>query len=88
MPCALVLTICIGTAARAAEPIKIGMSMTLTGPLAGTGKAALLGTQIGVEDINAKGAYWAGRYNSSTTTIKATRRSFQGSIRSSSRSTR
>jgi branched-chain amino acid transport system substrate-binding protein len=31
------------------------MSMALTGPLAGTGKAALLGTQIWVEDINAKG---------------------------------
>jgi len=42
-------------AARAAEPIKIGMTMALTGPLAGTGKAAMLGTQIGIEDINAKG---------------------------------
>ena len=31
------------------------MSMALTGPLAGTGKAALLATQMWVEDINAKG---------------------------------
>ena len=51
----VILALCIGAAARAAEPIKIGMSMALTGPLAGTGKAALLGTQIWVEDINAKG---------------------------------
>ena len=51
----LIVALCIGAAARAAEPIKIGMSMALTGPLAGTGKAALLGTQIWVEDINAKG---------------------------------
>jgi branched-chain amino acid transport system substrate-binding protein len=42
-------------AAWAAEPIKFGMSMALTGPLAGTGKAALLGTQMWFEDINAKG---------------------------------
>ena len=51
----LIVALWIGAAARAAEPIKIGMSMALTGPLAGTGKAALLGTQIWVEDINAKG---------------------------------
>jgi branched-chain amino acid transport system substrate-binding protein len=42
-------------AAPAAEPIKLGMTMALTGPLAGTGKGALLGTQMWVEDINAKG---------------------------------
>lgn len=51
----LIVTLCSGAVAQAAEPIKIGMSMALTGPLAGTGKAALLGTQIWVEDINAKG---------------------------------
>jgi branched-chain amino acid transport system substrate-binding protein len=43
------------TTAWATEPIKIGMSMALTGSLAGTGKAALLATQMWVEDINAKG---------------------------------
>jgi branched-chain amino acid transport system substrate-binding protein len=51
----LIVTLCFGAVTQAAEPIKIGMSMALTGPLAGTGKAALLGTQIWVEDINAKG---------------------------------
>jgi branched-chain amino acid transport system substrate-binding protein len=45
----------LGAAGQAAEPIKIGMSMALTGALAGTGKAALLATQMAVEDINAKG---------------------------------
>jgi branched-chain amino acid transport system substrate-binding protein len=41
---------------RADEPpIKIGMSMALTGGLAGGGKASLLGIQIWKDDINAKG---------------------------------
>jgi branched-chain amino acid transport system substrate-binding protein len=42
-------------AANAQEPIKIGFSMTLTGGLAGNGKAALLAMQIWEKDINAKG---------------------------------
>ncbi|MFI5025075.1 MAG: amino acid ABC transporter substrate-binding protein [Alphaproteobacteria bacterium] len=41
--------------ARAAEPIKIGLGMAQTGPLAANGKAALLAMQIWVEDVNAKG---------------------------------
>src|SRR5919198_1304259 len=41
--------------ARAAEPIKIGFSMGLTGAYAGNGKAALLATQMWAEDQNAKG---------------------------------
>src|SRR6201747_2114149 len=36
-------------------PIKIGMSMALTGGLAGGGKASLLGIEIWVDDINARG---------------------------------
>jgi branched-chain amino acid transport system substrate-binding protein len=39
----------------AAEPIKIGFSMALTGAYAGNGKAALLATQMWMEDQNAKG---------------------------------
>src|SRR6478609_7655535 len=42
-------------AAQAAEPIRIGFSMALTGGLAGTGKAALLATQMWAEDVNAAG---------------------------------
>ena len=41
--------------AQAAEPIKIGLSMSLTGGLAGGGKSALLGMQMWAEDINARG---------------------------------
>jgi len=43
------------TAPRAAEPIKIGFGMALTGPLAGNGKAALLAMEIWADDVNAKG---------------------------------
>src|SRR5262249_33071339 len=39
----------------AAEPIKIGFSIALTGAYAGNGKAALLATQMWAEDQNAKG---------------------------------
>src|SRR6185437_4877214 len=39
----------------AAEPIKIGFGMALTGGLAGNGKAALIAIQIWAEQVNAKG---------------------------------
>src|SRR5213594_4366106 len=41
--------------ALAADPIKIGFGMALTGGLAGNGKAALLAMQIWAEDVNKKG---------------------------------
>jgi branched-chain amino acid transport system substrate-binding protein len=41
--------------AQSGEPIKIGLSLALTGPLAPNGKQALLGIQIWQEEINAKG---------------------------------
>ena len=41
--------------ASAAEPIKIGFGMGLTGGLAASGKAALLGMKIWEEETNAKG---------------------------------
>src|SRR5580704_13173465 len=37
------------------EPIKIGFSMALTGPLSPNGKQALLGMKIWEEETNAKG---------------------------------
>src|ERR1700681_4161663 len=37
------------------EPIKIGFSMALTGPLSPNGKQALLGMKIWEEEINGKG---------------------------------
>jgi branched-chain amino acid transport system substrate-binding protein len=41
--------------AQSSEPIKIGFSLALTGPLAPNGKQALLGAKIWQEEINAKG---------------------------------
>ena len=41
--------------AKAAEPIKIGLGMALTGPLAANGKMSLVAMQIWQDDINAKG---------------------------------
>jgi branched-chain amino acid transport system substrate-binding protein len=42
-------------AARAADPIKIGFSMSLTGGLAGGGKSALLAFDVWKDEMNAKG---------------------------------
>jgi branched-chain amino acid transport system substrate-binding protein len=56
---ALVAAVGLATAspqpARAAEPIKIGFGMGLTGGLAASGKAALLGMKIWEEETNAAG---------------------------------
>jgi len=41
--------------AQSGEPIKIGLSMSLTGPLSPNGKQALLGLQIWEEEVNARG---------------------------------
>jgi branched-chain amino acid transport system substrate-binding protein len=41
--------------AQGGDPIKIGFSLALTGPLAPNGKQALLGAKIWQEEINAKG---------------------------------
>ena len=41
--------------AQSSDPIKIGFSLALTGPLAPNGKQALLGAKIWEEEINAKG---------------------------------
>ena len=42
-------------AAQAAEPIKIGFSMELTGPFAVVGKTGLLAFKIWEEEVNAEG---------------------------------
>ncbi len=51
----LALPVVGGPAASAAEPIRIGFGMALTGGLAGNGKAALLAMQIWADDVNKKG---------------------------------
>jgi branched-chain amino acid transport system substrate-binding protein len=43
---ALILSVFAGTSVRAAEPIRIGFGMALTGGLAAAGKTALLAMQI------------------------------------------
>jgi branched-chain amino acid transport system substrate-binding protein len=55
---AIVLLACAlasSVAAHAAEPIKIGLGIALSGQLAANGKAALVGMKIWEEDVNAKG---------------------------------
>ena len=49
---ALLLTV---APVKAAEPIKIGFGMALTGPLAANGKMSLVAMQVWEDDINAKG---------------------------------
>lgn len=49
------LSILHGTAALAADPLKIGFSMALTGGLAGNGKAALMAMNMWAEKVNAAG---------------------------------
>jgi len=44
-----------GAQAQTKEPIKIGFSMALTGPLGPNGNQALLGMHIWEEETNAKG---------------------------------
>jgi branched-chain amino acid transport system substrate-binding protein len=45
----------VSASAEGGEPIKIGFSLALTGPLAPNGKQALLGAKIWEEEVNAKG---------------------------------
>ncbi len=52
---ALLLAQVTAPAARAAEPLRIGFSMALTGALAGAGKAALIAMEIWREDVNKAG---------------------------------
>jgi branched-chain amino acid transport system substrate-binding protein len=52
---ALLGALLLAPAARAAEPIKIGFTMPLSGGLASNGKAVLIAYQMWAEDVNAKG---------------------------------
>ena len=51
----MLFTQALAPVARAAEPIKIGFSMALTGALAGAGKAALIAMEIWRDDVNKQG---------------------------------
>jgi branched-chain amino acid transport system substrate-binding protein len=52
---ALISSLSLTSPAVAADPLKIGFGMALTGGLASNGKSALLAMQIWRDDINAKG---------------------------------
>ncbi|HWZ73914.1 MAG TPA: amino acid ABC transporter substrate-binding protein [Casimicrobiaceae bacterium] len=51
----LALSLALVAPVHAQQPLKIGFGMSLTGPLAGNGKAALIAMQIWAEDVNTKG---------------------------------
>src|SRR5437764_345464 len=51
----IALSIAITGTVGAQQPLKIGFGMSLTGPLAGNGKAALISMEIWKDDVNAKG---------------------------------
>jgi len=52
---ALLIGLALTGTALAQQPLKIGFGMSLTGPLAGNGKAALIAMEIWRDDVNAKG---------------------------------
>ena len=52
---AAVMLLTAALPAKAAEPIKIGFGMSLTGPLAANGKMSLVAMQVWESDINAQG---------------------------------
>src|SRR6202163_4906567 len=52
---ALAIALAFPAYAQQPPPLRIGFGMSLTGPLAGNGKAALISMQIWAEDVNAKG---------------------------------
>jgi len=55
LACALVALVALAIPARAADPIKIGFSMALTGGVAANGKQILTAFEIWRDDVNAKG---------------------------------
>src|SRR6478752_799273 len=52
---AITSTLTLANVATAAEPIRVGMSMALTGGVAPAGKQVLAALQIWRDDVNAKG---------------------------------
>jgi branched-chain amino acid transport system substrate-binding protein len=52
---AVAIALALAGTALAQQPLRIGFGMSLTGPLAGNGKAALIAMEIWKDDVNAKG---------------------------------
>ena len=53
--CLVIGMLALSTAAKAADPIRIGTSLALTGGVAPIGKQILAALQIWRDDVNAKG---------------------------------
>src|SRR5260370_27212598 len=49
------LALALSASVQAQQPLKIGFGISVTGTIAGNGKAALISMQIWAEDVNAKG---------------------------------
>jgi branched-chain amino acid transport system substrate-binding protein len=52
---AIVVAILVTVRVSAADPIRIGLSISLTGPTSPAGKQVLAGLEIWRDDVNAKG---------------------------------
>jgi ABC-type branched-subunit amino acid transport system substrate-binding protein len=68
--------------AHAADPMKVGLSLSLTGGVASNGKQILMALELWRDDVNAKGGFSVGRSSSSTTMIRAARVTCRRFIRS------
>src|SRR5215467_7179650 len=55
LACALVALVALAMPARAADPIRVGFSMALTGGVAANGRQCLAAFEIWRDDVNAKG---------------------------------
>ena len=75
-------------AVNAADPIKIGFGMALTGPLAANGKMSLVAMQVWEDDINAQGGLLGRPVKLIHYTIRAIRRKYLQSIPSCLTSTK
>ena len=69
--CATALMLALAPAG-AADPIKIGLSLSLTGATAPAGRQVQTGLEIWRDHVNAKGGLLGGRSSSSITTIRPT----------------
>jgi len=80
--CAVALLLCVApvpSRGADAKPIVIGTSVSLSGIFADGGKSSLEGYQLWIKLQNAKGGLLAGRWSSSTTTIRVKARPASGS---------
>jgi len=64
----MVLVLLASSVGWCKEPYKIGGVFSITGPNSFLGDPEKKSLEMAVEEINAKGGFWGGRWNSSSTT--------------------